>query len=260
MNDDRRRTRDDEARFDAELSRAARALVSEELPRGVLDEAFAQGGGPLGNVRARRAMPAYAGLATALVLLLAASVALLPGGTPPASPSPAPSAQPTGQPSPSPSATRGTPGTFRTTAQIRADFERLGYACVRGNVLLPTGPSPSAPVLEGAVCTAPADAGPYIASVIVSEARDGSVVELAVKADLTGKDSTAAREAIAVPLAKAVAVAVSGQGTGDRVAAWVLGAAPLLGQGSGNSATLVGFAVKIVRNSSGTYQLFLHPA
>lgn len=261
MNDDPRPPDDLEARFDAALASAARRLVTEELPRGVLDVGLAPGVGS-GSVRTRRTAPAFAGVAAALVLLLASLIALTPGGVPSASSTPSQASTPTAQPEapgPSPSGSTTPSGTFRSTAEIRADLEGLGYTCREGGVLLPRGPSPSAPVLEGAICSAPADAGPYIASVIVSEARDGAAVQLDVKADLTGEDSPAAREAIAAPLAKAVAIAVSGQGTGDRLAAWVLDAVPVLVQDSGNSTNLDGFAVKIVRNSTGTYQLFLRP-
>lgn len=250
---------DIEARFDAELRRAARALVTEDLPRGVLDEALSPGGRPTGNVRARRGMPAYAGLAAVLVLLLAAAVSLVPGGSPPGSPTPPPVASPlpTTQPSASTGPTRGTPGTFRTTAEIRADFERLRYACQPGNELLPTGPSPSAMVLEGAICVAPADAGPYIASVIVGEARDGRVVEVHVKASLTADDTTAAREEVAAALAKAVAIAAAGEGVGDRLAGWVLGAAPSLVRSDSETTELAGFGLKVARSSDGTYQLVM---
>ena len=251
---------DDEARFDAELARVARGLATEDLPRGILDHGLSPDGGP-GVVRARRTLPAYAGLAAVLVLLLATAIALTPGGVPPASPTPSPTrtAEPAG-PSASPAGSVMPSGILRTTAEIRADFETLRYACRVGSELLPTGPSPSAMVQEGAICDAPADIEPMIAAVIVGVARDGRVVEVHVKANVNGEVTAAAREEIAVPLAKAVAIAASGQGVGNTLAAWVLEAVPLLTAQSANSTTLLGFGIKISRDSSGGYQLLLRPA
>ena len=258
MTDDRPTGSDVDARFDAELARAARALVTEDLPRGVLDAGLSAEGGGAGAVRARRPMPAFAGIAATLVLLVVGAIALTPGGGPPASPTPpAGSTRPSAAPSPSPGATVMLPGSFRSTAEIRADFATLRYACQPGNELLPTGPSPSAMVMEGVICLSPADDGPYTAAVIVGEARDGRVVEIHVKADLTGVDNAAAREAIAVPMAKAAAIAAPGDGTGDALAAWVLQAAPLLTLNDSDSTKLGGFVLKVARASNGTYQLFM---
>jgi hypothetical protein len=204
-------------------------------------------------------VPAYAGFAALLVLLLATAIALVPGGGPPGSSTP-PSA-PASSPPPSPSGgsaeTPFPPGTFRTTLDIRTDFVRLRYTCEPGNELLPTGPSPSAMVMEGAICTAPADAGAYIAAVIVGEARDGRVVEIHVKASLTGEDTAAARAEIAVPLAKAVAISASGTGVGNQLAAWVLDAVPTLTLDDSESTKLLGFVMKVSRSSSGAYQLVM---
>ena len=260
MNSDGRMP-DLDPRFDAELSRAARALVTEELPRGVLDAGLVPASFGRGSVRARRSAPAYANFAAAVVLLLATAIALAPGGIPPASPTPttggsAPSSPaPAASPSPGPSQTPRLHGSFRSTSDIEADFARLTYACAVGNVLLPTGPSPSAMVKEGAICTSPADAGPFMAAVIVGEAADGTVVELHVKGDLTGEDTPAAREALASAFAKAIAIAAQGQVTANGLASWVLAAVPLLGRNSSNSTEQLGFIIKVVRSSSGSYQL-----
>jgi hypothetical protein len=252
-----------ESRFDAELARAARSLVTADLPRGILDAGLSPAGSGAGVVRGRRSVPAFAGIAAALVLLLASAIALAPGGIPGTSQVPPTLAAPTSSPATSsaPSASSGPVlhGSFRSTGEITADFENLRYACHEGNVILANGPSPSAMVKEGAVCTAPTDDGPYIAAVIVGLAADGRIVEVHVKADLTGEDTTPAREAIAVPLAKAVAISAQGQGTGNALAAWVIGVVPSLSPGMGNSTELLGFGVKIVRSSSGGYQLYLHP-
>ena len=241
----------DDPRFDRELGRAARGLVTEELPRGVLDASLAPGFGSPGVVRGRRSLPALAGIAVALVLLAATAIALYPGGRPPV---------PTPPPSASPSPTAGVIARFRSTLDIRADFSRLHYACVTGSPLPSTDPSPSAPVREGAICTAPADAGPYTGVVIISEAADGNVVELHAKADVTGgADTTVDRSEIAKALAKAVAVAASGQAVANELADWVLATVPTIEPSLGAGTEIEGFSLKIVRNALGGYQLFMHP-
>jgi hypothetical protein len=259
-----RRSSDLDARFDAELSRAARSLVTEELPRGILDTGLAPSGVRPGAVRARRSVPAFGGLAAAVILVLVTAIALVPGGLLRPGPSAAPTASPTAPaslaPSAIPSAGPALHGSFRSTSEIQADLESLGYACSPGGVILPTGPSPSAMVREGAVCSAPTGAGPYMAVVIVGVAADGRAVELHVKADLTGDDTPAARDAIAVPLAKAVAIAVQGQGTGNQLAAWVMDAVAALAPQQANSTDQLGFVVKITRSQSGSYQVFAHPS
>jgi hypothetical protein len=244
-----------DARFDRELAAAARALVTEDLPRGVLDAGLAPAGS-FGVVRGRRSLPALAGVTAVLVLLLATAIALAPAGIPPASPAPTPS--PSATSAATPSATPAVRGAFRSTLDMRADFVRLRYTCHAGGVVLPVGPSPSAVVREGLVCNAPADDGPYIAAVIVGEAADGAVVEVHAKADLTQPDSPAGREAIAVPMAKAAAIAASGQGVGNQLAAWVIDTVPTIEPSKGAGTQLLGFSLKIVRSASGGYELFVH--
>jgi hypothetical protein len=247
---------DVEARFDRELARAARALVSVDLPRGVLDAGLAPGSRGAGAVRARRSLPALAGVAAGVILLLATAIALAPGGIPAASPlAPTPSQAS----SATPAATPLVHGAFRSTLDIRADLMRLRYSCVAGGSVLPVGPSPSPVVREGAICTAPSDAGPYISVVVVGEGADGNVLDVHAKADLTEADSPAARAAVAVPLAKAVAIAASGQGVGNQLAQWVIETLPTIEPSKGAGTDLLGFSLKIVRSASGGYQLFAHP-
>jgi len=97
-----------------------------------------------------------------------------------------------------------------------------------------------------------------MAAVIVGEAKDGRVVEIDAKADVTGDDTPAARDAIAETLAKAVAFAVQGQDTANELAAWVVDVLPPLGLSNGNSTEIGGFAIKLIRGQSGGYQLYLH--
>lgn len=240
-------------RFDEELRRAARALVTEELPRGVLDPAVAASlglGAMDGAVRPRRALPGFAAVAGAIVVLLVATVVTFvprsPGG-PGSSSSPAPTATPASTTGP----------LFRTTAEIRAAFEKLRYTCRDGLPLATIGPRLDAIVRESAVCLPPNDLGPFMAAVIVSESASGQVVEAHGKADFTGADTRAGREAIAATLAKAAAVVVT-EGAGDAVAQWVSANLVALETNDGVATSIGGLGLKLGRTSDGGYLMSVH--
>jgi hypothetical protein len=244
----------DDARFDEELRRAARALVTEEMPRGVLDPAVGAalglGGGVAGVVRTRRVLPGFAAVAGAVaVLLLATAVAFAPRS--PGGPGPSRSSAPAATPVP----TAGP--LFRTTAEIRADFEKLRYTCRDGLPLATVEPGPDAIVRESAVCLPPDDLGPFMAAVIISEAASGQVVEAHGKADFTGLDTRAGREAIATTLAKAAAVVVT-EGAGDAVAQWVSANLVALEPDDGVATTIGGLGLKLGRTTDGGYLLSVH--
>lgn len=247
---------DGDGRFDDELRRAARALVTEELPRGLLDPSIgASLGGHDGVVRARRALPGLASVAGAVaVLLLATAVVFAPGspGGPGASSTATPSpTAPTAPPSPAPTSP------LRTADEIRADFARLHYTCGPGLPLSTIEPGPDAVVREAVVCLAPVDAGPLDGAVIVGESASGQVVEVHAKADIVGADTQEARAAIAELLAKAAAVAAH-QGDGSTLATWVLGHAPSLEPDEGASTELLGLGLKLGRTTNGGYSLSVH--
>jgi hypothetical protein len=240
-------------RFDEELRRAARSLVTEELPRGVLDPSL---GGSLGtagrdgDVRVRRALPGLASVAGAIaVLLLATAVVFAPGS--PGGTGPSATVGPTATPSPAP-----TPP-LRTTAEIRADLTRYGYSCSAGLPLSTIEPGPDAVVRESTVCLAPADAGPLDGAVIVGESASGQVVEVHAKADIVGPDTPEARTAIAELLAKAAALAAH-QGDGSTLATWVLGRVPSLEKDKGTATELLGIGLKLGRLATGGYVLSVH--
>ena len=240
-------------RFDEELRRAARALVTEELPRGVLDPSVGASldlAGRDGEVRVRRALPGLASVAGAVaVLLLATAVVFAPGS--PGGPGPSATARPTASPSPAPTSP------LRTTAEIRADFVRLHYSCSEGLPLSTIEPGPDAVVRESIVCLAPPDAGPIDGAVIVGESASGQVVEVHAKADIVGADTPEARTAIAELLAKAAAVAAH-QGDGSTLATWVLAFVPSLEKDKGVATELRGIGLKLGRNPTGGYQLSVH--
>lgn len=253
---------DRDQRFDEELRRTARSLVTEELPRGVLDPDVGASLGLRerpsagGAVRARRSLPGFAGMAGALVvLLLATAVALAPGTPSGPGSSEEPSPTPVATPSPSPVATTVT---LRSTDAIVEDMIRLRYTCEDGSPVESLGPGPDPVARESAVCVAPADIGPFVAAVIVGETAEGWVVEVHAKADIVGDDTPVAREAVAGALAKAAAIAVGFPGTGNKVGDWVMATVPALELSIGDTVELDGISVKVVRNENGGYLLIVH--
>lgn len=243
---------DRERRFDEELARAARSLVTEELPRGVLDEpvsaSLGLGRAVDGSVAARRPLPGFASAAAVAVVLLLATVVVvapqLPGGPgPSAAPSPSASLVPSAAPA------------FRTLADIQADFGRLGYTCRDGQALESVAPGPSAVVRESAVCI-PAPNPVFMGAVIVGESASGTIEEVHAKADFIGDDTAAARAEVASALAKAAAVVVR-EGSGSPVADWVHSTVPVLEPNGAEKSQVEGYALKVGRTSDGGYQLFI---
>jgi hypothetical protein len=241
-------------RFDDALGRAARSLVTEGLPEGILDPAVSESLGRPAKVedeRGRRRIPGFAVAGAALVVLLLAAATLapnllLPGGS---------------QATPAPTASVGPSPilVFRSTAEIRADLVLLHYACVDGAGDAPVEPGADGVAREAAVCIAPGDAGPLTAVVIVGESIDGRVVEVHAKADIVGFDIPASRRSVAATLAKAVAVVVP-EGLGNAVATWVANNVPVVERKGALMVELRGYALRIERNGEGSYSLLVVPA
>lgn len=245
--------RDADERFDEELRQAMRALVTDELPRGVLDPAvgvsLGLGTAVSATVRGRRALPGFAGLAAAVVvLLLATAVALAPGSF--GAPSPSPEPSPTATPAPT-----LTP-VFRTSAEIRLDFEKLRYTCQDGLPVATIAPGPDAVVRESVVCLPPTDLGPFLAAMIVGESASGQVVEVHLKADFTAGDTLPARESLATALGKAAAV-VAVEGSGTAVGTWVETNLPALAVNQGVKFGVEGLSLKIGRDATGSYSVVI---
>lgn len=241
----------DADRFDEELRRAARSLVTDELPRGVWDPAVGASlgrGGLDGVVRSRRALPGLASVVGAVaVLLLAIAVVFAPGSPggpgPSATPSPVPSTTPV----------------FRTSTEIRADFITLQYMCVAGQTVAPTATGPDVVTRESVVCTPPTKSSPpYMAAVIVGESADGRVVEVHAKGDLVGVDVPASRAALATLLAKAAAVVVP-EGSGNAVGTWVESNLATLERGDAVETSIAGLRLEMGRGVTSGYTLRLTP-
>lgn len=188
------------ARFDAELSRAARSLITEELPRNILDPSL-DGRAGVPRVVGRQSVT---GLSTAVaviaVLLVAGAVAIGPLG-PATSPTPSVVVKPTKSPGP----------LFKTTSEIIAHVVDLEYSCNDGFALPTSGPSAGLASQESAVCTAPDGLDVATAAIVIGESAEAKVVTVWLKADLLGEDSPSSRDAVARQLSKLADIAIKGE-------------------------------------------------
>jgi hypothetical protein len=230
-------------RFDDELRRAARRLVTEELPPGMLDPGLIASPAESG-VRARRALPGLATSGAAVALLIVTiAIGLAPGG-----PDPSASLVPTS------AASLVTGPVFRSTTEIVAQVAALGYSCNDGQPLPTSGAGAGLAVRESAVCISPDDAGPLFVAIIVAESAAREVVWVAFKSDIVGDDTPAAREAVATTLARLVDRSMPEAGSSRAVGAFILARLPLLEPGAPPAADdLGGIDVSIDRHETGTY-------
>ena len=205
------------ARFDDELERSARRLISEDLPRGILDPGLS------GKVNVVPRMPALAPGVTAGVAGLAIIVLVTVVGIRPVlSPGQTQTLPPLAQIEASPSSP------LVSLAQLTAALQEiLGYDCRAGD-------APLAPESSGgsagtsATCTKPPDAGPYTAAVTVDASPRGEVFRVTITAELVGAQGPRERDAVATAMAKVAAEAFIGQGPGLRAANFVFGKASQL--------------------------------
>jgi hypothetical protein len=251
-------------RFDEELRRAARSMVTEPLPPGTLEEALT--GRPADGLRARRTLPGFATAVTTIALLiLATAVALAPGGPEPsASPAiPTAAGSPavgSATPIPSPAPTKGAGPIFRPTTDIVGHVTALGYACNDGQAL-PTGrPSSDLAVRESALCSTAKEVEPLFAAIIVAESAERVVVRISFKADIVGTDTAAARDAVAAELARLVARSMPDSLRGAAVGGHIVERLPSLERGSPPAiADVAGVRISLERHETGTYIVNLDP-
>jgi hypothetical protein len=200
------------SRFDETLRTSARSLVTVDLPAGILESSLT--GRTPARVLPRRAAPSLASILVAIAILLTATViALGPGSTPTPSPSSGPTASP---------ATIRSPFAklFRSTDAIVGGLAKARYGCNDGQVLASPGDAPDAVVRESAICTAPDSIGPFIAAVIVGESARGEVVEIAIKGDLVGSDTSEAQAAFADAVARVLVASTVDELTGQSAGSW----------------------------------------
>lgn len=257
MSDQPGRPRRTEEEFDRELRRVARSMATEELPKGILDpeldpERTVLGGG----VRPRRALPGFAAAAASVVVLLLASAVAFAPGTPP---------DPTFETPPSTSLGMEMsflptkPSVLRTTDQIRSDIQALGYRCNDGKRIESPRPGPNAVVRDSTICEGPQSLGPLTIALIVSEAADGRVVVVTIKAEIVGEDTEAARDAVALAVARAASVITVEKGAGSAISGWVKAKLPGVEPREGVEVELGGMFVHINRSTSGLYLFGAEP-
>lgn len=240
-------------RFDDALRSAARSVVAEELPRGVLDPDLS---GAVGGVRPGSAVrafaPGLAGVAAGvIVLVLAAGVALAPGGIGgPTSPPPVASTFSASLP------------VFYPSAVIEAALSSLPYDCMPGGPLATAGTRPGQPVREGVVCASRKDDATKRAALITGEASDGEVVLVTIKGELVGTDTLAATEALAAGMGKLTFASIADQENAQLAGNWVDAALPqlrVLPAGDAAVNVIGELRLTLQRSPVGTYLLVLEP-
>jgi hypothetical protein len=251
------------ARFDVALRRSARGLVDEPLPDGIFDPAILP---HRPGAAGRRALPDFAGIIAAVVILLmASSLGILPGG-------------PSGTGGPNDSLgsnpTLGAPMNtglgmrvtiFRSTLSLIRDLLELGYQCYPGKQLS-GGPDNLEPEREGTVCKTGKDVTTYGAVIATRERGEGDlkeVVEVSVDGSLGGGDSARALIDLAQAFGKLTFLAIADEPTARDVAAWVIDAVPgLTVQAQGDQAenTVRGVQITLKRHPDGRFSLLLAAA
>jgi hypothetical protein len=252
------------ARFDDELRRTARGLVAEELPRGILDPGLA--GNP--KVISRRAGPGLAGIFAAVaIMVLAMSVALLPGGLvkPSALPSDGPPGTPPGQSgvvtSPGPTGLQLEGPALHSTAAIGGSLirEPFRWTCSSGRP--PPSPATDGGVdHEGIVCTS-RTGQTYTATLITGETVDNEVIEVAIKGELVVDTQTSVSQ-LADAMAYATSISVGDKDRAPTIAEWVLFHVPGLKALPGGDSIFGIFGegtlrLTLQRGSDGSYFLLL---
>jgi hypothetical protein len=235
-------------RFDAELRKSAEGLVGERLPQGVLDPQLA----PrviAGLPTMRRAAPGIGSVfATIAVVVVAAAIALVPGGLsgashPPASP---PVAGPL----------------FRPTVDIIRSLQANDYSCSPGHALPTTGPSPWPGEREGVLCLSPKEIESANGSIIPIEKGNGDVVEVIIKGSLFGTDTLTSRSELATLMGKLTFESISDPTRAAESGAFIERTVPelkILPTGDDSQMSFGGLRVSLRRYPGGSYILVLGP-
>lgn len=236
-------------RFDDELRRTARGLVVEQLPQGVLDPALSQQ--RIGdNLPIRHAVPGLASIVAAVVVLvIATSVAVAPGGP--------------GQGSAPPDdGFQVSSPIFRSTADIVQSVEALDYSCIQGHALPTTGPSARSGEREGAVCLTPKTIESANAKLVPVENGDGEIVEVMVKGQLYGTDPLKSRDELAAVMSKLTTLSIGDPAVAAQAGRFVGETLPRLRVlPSGDDALMIFGDVRVFLQQyiAGGYLLVLQP-
>jgi hypothetical protein len=236
-------------RFDDELRRSARGLVTEQLPHGVLDPALAPP--HLGGVLPlRHAAPGLASiLAAVVVLVIATSVAVAPGVL-------GPGTQPPN------SGLQVSAPTFRATVDVIRDLQSLGYSCIPGHALPTAGPSAWPGEREGVVCLTPKSIESASAKFIPVETGDGDVVEVTIKGALYGTDTETSNDQLAAAMGKLTQLSIADPAVAAQAGRFIEETLPRLRVlPSGDDALMIFGDVRVFlqRSITGGYLLVLQP-
>lgn len=239
------------SRFEDDLRRSARGLISEQLPHGVLDPDLSPH--VLGGVLpVRRAAPGLASIFAAVaVLVLATSIAVAPGGL--------------GQPETNPpgSGSHVSGPIFRPTVDVIRDVQALDYFCKAGKALPTSGPSARPGEREGVVCLTPKTLASAKASITPVETGNGDVVEVTISGELYGTDTLVSRDELASEMGKLTFLAIADPEVAAQAGAFVEEMLPQLRVlPSGDDALLIAGGIRIFlqRYIAGGYFLVLQPA
>lgn len=251
------------ARFDDALRRSARGLVVEQMPHGILDPALLP---EPREMIGRRALPNFAGvLAAVVILVMASSLGILPGG-PPSSGGPGNSegVVPTlGAPVDTGLGMRV--ATFRSTVSLIPDLLDLGYQCYPGKQLS-GGPDNLDPEREGVACKSGMDISSFSARIATRERGEGDlkeVVEVSLDGNPGGTDSAKAIRDLAQAFGKLSFLVIADEASARAVSAWVVDAVPTLKietQGAEAATTVLGVRITLMRHPDGNYYLLLSRA
>ncbi len=221
--------------FDAELRRAARALATGELPRGILDPALRTAVGHRGSASSRPALGG-AGLAAAALVVLAVAVIVRLGQPP------------TGAP------------VFRETTAIRAEAAAAGYRCREGSgVLDPTSTGADPKPAEMAVCLTPTSIEPVRGALIVLEQPLGMIVEIGVKADIVGAPNAERFATMADSIVELASASIATDVTRAAVGTWIRDGLPGLAVGGRTATTIAGLSLALDRDTETSYHLAIRP-
>lgn len=230
------------SRFDQELGRAARSLITEELPRDILDPAI-DGARGLSGVRGRRPVPGLTALIAVIAILTIGTGVWLAPLSPPPSASPAESVKPTKHPG----------ALFHPVQLILSRIGDLEYRCNDGNGdPLPSGGS-GLKTTQAGICRAPADLG-YQTLVQVGSG-DGRIAALLIEADLHSElgDVPIDLDDVAAHLSMLAQQAIVGTYEGLVVNEEIRGYIPSLQPGDRAASTKDGIAIEIVRIDTTRY-------
>ncbi|HET9853340.1 MAG TPA: hypothetical protein VFP56_12670 [Candidatus Limnocylindrales bacterium] len=237
------------SRFDDELRTTARGLVGEQLPHGVLDAELAprlvDGLRPM-----RHAAPGIASMFAALVILVVAvTVAVAPGGLGPGA-------------TPQDTGLQFAVPVFRATVDIIRDVQAMEYSCIPGHALPTTGPGARLGEREGVACLTPKSLESATARITPVETREGKVVEITITGEQYGASTVTSRDELADVMSKLTALSISDPKVARDAAAFVLETLPRLRVlTSGDDALVIYGNVRILlqRYIAGDYRLTLQP-